>query len=104
MNEIIKDSVDYQEKSQRVGNTVAWLDEAINHDLIQHLKKSLNERDIKQKDTIICALITYWSGVADGNRFSRPYPYGENNPPVIDPNGSRVAYLVPTTNHEMPPL
>lgn len=96
MNEIIKDSPDYQEKSQRVGNAVAWLDESINHDLIPHLKIALNERDILQKDTIICALLTYWAGVVDGNRFSRPYPYSANNLPPIDPNGSRVVYLIPT--------
>ena len=94
MNQVIKDSEDYQEKHQRVGNPVAWLDEAIEHDLIQHLKKALNEEDMFQKNTILCALLTYWSGVVDGNRFNRPYPYGDANPPVNDPEGSRVAYLV----------
>lgn len=100
MNKIIRDSEDYQEKAQRVGSTVAWLDESINHDLIPHLKKALNERDMKQKDTIICAILTYWAGVLDGNRFNRAYPYGVNNFPVSDPNGSRVAYLesAPTDN------
>lgn len=93
MSEIIKQSGDYQEKSQRVGNVVAWLDEALNHDLIPHLQKALNEREMKQKDTILCALLTYWSGIVDGNRFSRPYPYGPTNPPTNNPNGTRVVYM-----------
>jgi enterochelin esterase-like enzyme len=93
MEKIIIDSQDYQEKSQRIGNTVAWLDEALHHDLIPHLKKALNERDMKQKDTILCALLTYWSGISDGNRFNRSYPYSDSNPPVNDPNGTRVVYL-----------
>ena len=93
MTEIIKDSTDYQEKNQRVGNTVAWLDEAICHDLIPHLKKALNTDDLLQKNNIICALLSYWGGVTDGNRFARPYPYGADNPPASDPNGTRVVYL-----------
>jgi len=71
--------------SQRQGNVVAWLDETLmtlREDLIQ----AIQTKNPEDKQWLIMNIESYVSGLIDGNRFGKSYPYGENNPPINQPS------------------